>query len=37
MDSNYAMDEVYGVVEFEISSLPLNTAVKKTFRFNEVC
>ena len=30
------MDEVYGSTKFEISSLPLNQTVQKTFKFNEV-
>ena len=36
MESNYTMDEVYGSTKFEISSLPLNQTVQKTFKFNKV-
>ena len=30
------MDEIYGSTEYEVSSLPLGTTVKQTFKFNEV-
>lgn len=37
MDSNLTMDETYGTVEMDITALPVEEEVIKSFRFNEVC
>ena len=36
MDSNYGADETYGTVEFDVTNLPLDEPLRKTFLFNEV-
>jgi len=36
MDSNIALDQTMGSVEYDVVQLPLNETVKKTFFFNEV-
>uniref|UniRef100_H2Z680 Phospholipase A2 n=1 Tax=Ciona savignyi TaxID=51511 RepID=H2Z680_CIOSA len=35
MDANYAVDEKLGSVEFDVSTIPLEETVFKTFSFNE--
>nr|XP_039269364.1 cytosolic phospholipase A2-like isoform X2 [Styela clava] len=35
MDSNYALDETIGAVEFDLSKVPMDETLKKTFNFFE--